>query len=195
MTDDLPAGASTPPPAVPHPRRPSQTAPERPLDAEPPTAEPPTAELPLAAAEAAPPPAAAPPAAAPPRPRRSFKAWRGRRPFWGGLLTTLAGAEILVTEKAPLPVVLHVGMMGLAAYLVPTVLALCGLLLLFSPGQRLFYSILAILATLATWVTSNLGGFLIGMLLGLIGSSLAFGWAPEQPARRKLFRRDHSVSA
>lgn len=192
MTDDLPAGASTPPPAVPHP----QPSPEeRPLDAEPPTTEAPTTELPVAAAEAAPPPAVEPPAAAPQRPRRSFKAWRGRRPFWGGLLTTLAGAEILVTEKAPLPVVLHVGMMGLAAYLVPSVLVLCGLLLLFNPSQRLFYSILAILATLATWVTSNLGGFLIGMLLGLIGSSLAFGWAPEQPARRKLFRRDHSVSA
>nr|WP_184942259.1 DUF6114 domain-containing protein [Kitasatospora kifunensis] len=128
------------------------------------------------------------------QPRRSFKAWRGRRPFWGGLLVTLAGAEILVTEKAPLPVVLHVGIEGLAGYLVPTIMLLCGLLLLFSPAQRLFYSVLAMLLTLATWITSNLGGFLLGMLLGLIGSSLAFGWAPEQPARRKLFRRGHSVS-
>ncbi|WP_329572196.1 DUF6114 domain-containing protein [Kitasatospora sp. NBC_01266] len=122
-------------------------------------------------------------------PGRSFKAWRGRRPFWGGVLVTLAGGEILLTMKAPLPVILHVGMQGLAGFLVPLVLVLCGLLLLFSPAQRLFYSVLAVLLTLATWVTSNLGGFLLGLLLGLIGSTLAFGWLPEQPARRRLLAR------
>ncbi|WP_035850736.1 DUF6114 domain-containing protein [Kitasatospora azatica] len=114
-----------------------------------------------------------------------FKKWRGARPFWGGTLVTLAGAEILFTEKAPLPVVLHIGMQGLAGYLVPAVLVLCGLLLLFSPAQRLFYSILAVLLTLASWLTSNLGGFLFGLLLGLVGSCLSFGWLPDQPARRR----------
>ncbi|MGF1430684.1 DUF6114 domain-containing protein [Kitasatospora sp. LaBMicrA B282] len=127
-------------------------------------------------------------------PRRSFRAWRDRRPFWGGLLVTLAGGEILFTEKAPLGVVLHIGMQGLAGYLVPLVLLVCGLLLLFNPAQRLFYSILAVLLTLTTWVTSNLGGFLLGLLLGLIGSSLAFGWLPDQPARRRVFRRDRSAA-
>ncbi|WP_232246747.1 DUF6114 domain-containing protein [Kitasatospora mediocidica] len=125
-------------------------------------------------------------------PRAAFAAWRGRRPFWGGLLVTLAGAEILFTEKAPLPVVLRIGMMGLAGYLVPTVLLLCGVLILFNPSQRLFYSVLAVLLTLGTWITSNLGGFLLGLLLGLIGSSLSFGWLPEQPARRKLRGRSRS---
>ncbi|MDH6137141.1 hypothetical protein P3T37_006573 [Kitasatospora sp. MAA4] len=128
----------------------------------------------------------------------AFAAWRGRRPFWGGLLVTLAGAEILFTERAPLPVVLRIGMMGLAGYLVPTVLVLCGLLILFNPAQRLFYSILAVLLTLGTWITSNLGGFLLGLLLGLIGSSLSFGWLPDQPdrpARRGLLRRRRDRSA
>lgn len=129
------------------------------------------------------------PAPAPVAPRRSFKAWRGRRPFWGGLLVTLSGAEILVTEKAPLPVLLHIGMQGLAGYLVPLMLVVCGLLLLLNPSQRLFYSIIAMLLTLGSWLTSNLGGFVLGLLLGLIGSSLAFGWLPEQPVRRKLLRR------
>ncbi|GAA1945377.1 M50 family metallopeptidase [Kitasatospora viridis] len=124
-----------------------------------------------------------------PKRRRSFRQWRGARPFWGGLLVTLAGAEILFTEKAALPVILHIGMMGLAGYLVPSMLGLCGLLLLFNPAQRLFYSIMAVLLALASWVTSNLGGFVIGLLLGLIGSSLAFGWLPDQPERRRLIRR------
>ncbi len=119
-----------------------------------------------------------------------FAGWRGRRPFWGGLLVVLAGAEILFTEKAPMRMVIRIGMLGLAGYIVPALMVLCGLLLIFHPVQRVFYSVLAALATLGTWVTSNLGGFFIGLLLGLIGSSLAFGWLPDQPRRRRVLRRE-----
>lgn len=119
----------------------------------------------------------------------AFKAWRGLRPFWGGVLLTLSGAEILVTEKAALPVVMHVGMEGIAAYLVPCLMVVCGLLILFNPAQRLFYSVVGVLLTLGSWVTSNLGGFIIGLLLGLAGSCLTFGWLPDQAPRRRLFRR------
>ncbi|WP_392961701.1 DUF6114 domain-containing protein [Streptomyces sp. LN245] len=124
--------------------------------------------------------------------RDSFRRWRANRPFWGGLLLTLAGAEILLTEKASLKVVLHIGMQGLAGYLLPTVMLLCGLLILFNPAQRLFYSLLGILLSLGTWVTSNLGGFFIGLLLGAVGSCLAFGWLPDQKPRGRLLRREHA---
>ncbi|MDR3083128.1 MAG: DUF6114 domain-containing protein [Streptomyces sp.] len=129
------------------------------------------------------------------QPRAAFRQWRARRPFWGGLLLTLAGAEILLTEKASLKVVMHVGMQGLAGYLLPTVMLLCGLLILFNPAQRLFYSIIGILLSLGTWVTSNLGGFLIGLLLGATGSCLTFGWLPDQEPRRGLLRRRRTRSA
>ncbi|MDH6116224.1 uncharacterized membrane protein YhaH (DUF805 family) [Kitasatospora sp. GAS204A] len=173
MADAPTAGADTPPP---DPGEPAASA------------EP--------AAETTPEPAPAPDAAPPPPvPARSFKAWRGRRPFWGGVLVTLAGGEILLTMKAPLPVILHIGMQGMAGFLVPLILLLCGLLLLFNPAQRVFYSVLAVLLTLATWVTSNLGGFLLGLLLGLIGSTLAFGWLPEQPSRRRLFGRSRRAAS
>jgi hypothetical protein len=119
----------------------------------------------------------------------SFSRWRHARPFWGGLFVTLAGAEILVTVKAPLPVIIHVGMQGLAGYLVPMVLLLCGILLIFNPDQRLFYSLIAAGLTLASWVTSNLGGFFFGLLLGLIGSSLAFAWSPDRIRRRRGEKR------
>jgi hypothetical protein len=112
----------------------------------------------------------------------SFARWRHARPFWGGLLIALAGAEILVTVKAPLPVIVHVGMQGLAGYLVPLLLLLCGVLLIVNPAQRLFYSLVAAFLTLASWLTSNLGGFLVGLLLGLIGSALAFAWSPGDRA-------------
>ncbi|MFF0458993.1 DUF6114 domain-containing protein [Streptomyces mexicanus] len=127
--------------------------------------------------------------AARPGPRAAFRRWRSRRPFWGGLLLTLGGAEILLTEKASLKVVLHIGMQGLAGYLLPALMVLCGLLTLFNPAQRLFYSLTGILLSLGTWLTSNLGGFFLGLLLGATGSCLAFGWLPDQESRRARRRR------
>ncbi|MEV7034903.1 DUF6114 domain-containing protein [Streptomyces sp. NPDC093272] len=115
--------------------------------------------------------------------RAAFRGWRSRRPFWGGLLLTLGGGWILLTEKASLKVVVHVGMQGLAGYLLPVVMVICGLLALFNPSQRLFYSIVGILCSLGSWVTSNLGGFFIGLALGAVGSCMIFGWLPDQEPR------------
>ncbi|HUJ06052.1 MAG TPA: DUF6114 domain-containing protein [Streptosporangiaceae bacterium] len=114
------------------------------------------------------------------RARLAFRRWRHTRPFLGGLLVTLGGVEILLSERAPLPLVIHIGLQGLAGYLVPLMLLLCGLLLLFNPVQRTFYSLLAVLLSLAAWVTSNLGGFFTGMLLGLVGGALAFAWVQRE---------------
>lgn len=115
--------------------------------------------------------------------RSAFRDWRADRPFLGGLLLALGGAEILVTEKASLKVVLHIGMQGLAGYLLPALMVVLGLLIIFNPTQRLFYSITGVLLALGTWITSNMGGFFIGLLLGTIGSSMAFGWLPDQEPR------------
>jgi Family of unknown function (DUF6114) len=97
----------------------------------------------------------------------------------------LGATEILASERAPLPIIIHIGIQGLAGYLIPIVLGLCGFLLWFHPIQHTFYSVLAVLLALGSWATSNLGGFFVGMLLGLIGGSLAFAWTrsgdPEPP--------------
>ncbi|KUJ39065.1 hypothetical protein MBT84_11290 [Streptomyces sp. MBT84] len=129
------------------------------------------------------------------RARTAFRRWRSDRPFWGGLLLALGGAEILLTEKASLKVVMHIGMQGLAGYLLPSVMLVCGLLILLSPAQRLFCSVLGILLSLGTWLTSNLGGFLVGLLLGAAGSCLTFGWLPDQEPRRGVLRRRRPRSA
>jgi Family of unknown function (DUF6114) len=118
------------------------------------------------------------------RARVAFRGWRRGRPFWGGLVVVLGAAEILITYRAPFGIIVHFGLYGLAGYLVPIVLALLGVLIIFDSAHRTFYSVLSVLAALGTWLTSNLGGFFIGMLLGLIGGSLAFGWQyGERPAR------------
>lgn len=116
---------------------------------------------------------------------RAWRHWRRTRPFWGGLLILLGAAEILLTERVPLRVILHLGTEGIAGYLLPVIMLVCGFLLWFNPDQRIFYSILAVLLSLGTWITSNLGGFIIGMLLGVVGASLAFAWSPSRRTRSR----------
>lgn len=119
------------------------------------------------------------------RARLAFRRWRRSRPFWGGLLILLGGGEILLTVKAPLPVIIHIGLQGTASYVVPLVLFVCGLLVWFNPAQRLFYGILALILALVSWLTSNLGGFFIGMLQGIIGACLVLAWSPKRRPPKK----------
>ena len=127
--------------------------------------------------------------------RATFRRWRRTRPFWGGLFIILAGVEIFATERAPLRVVLHVGLQGVAGYAIPVVLVLLGVLLWVNPAQRLFYSLVAAVLVLASWLTSNLGGFLLGLLLGIVGAALAFGWVPHKAPRNGRDRRTATSSS
>jgi len=153
-------------------------------DSYPYTAEPPEPpEEPAALNEAAGPvdePAAAP---------SGFRAWRRSRPFWGGLFAIIGGVELVLVPLAPMPVVIHQGIAGIGSYLIGVLLAVLGLLLWFQPAQRTFYGVVAVLLSLASFVTSNFGGFVIGMLLGLIGGSLGFAWAPGAPGPKKRAAR------
>ena len=92
----------------------------------------------------------------------------------------LAGGEIFATGVAPLHVVIHYGLEGLAGQAVPILMIACGLLLIFSPDQRMFYVIVSLMLTIGSWITSNLGGFVLGLFVGLVGCSLAFAWAPRR---------------
>jgi hypothetical protein len=132
------------------------------------------------------------------RAARSWRQWRYTRPFWGGLLVLVAGLEILLSERGPLPIIVHIGLQGIAGYIIPAVIVLLGVLLLFNPAQRTFYSLLAVLLALSSWITSNLGGFFVGMLLGVVGGSLAFAWrlrdGLEEPSRRRSPPPQHPSS-
>jgi hypothetical protein len=112
------------------------------------------------------------------RGRLAFRAWRRSRPYWGGLLLLLGGIEIAVTQRLPIKVIIHLGAQGLIGQAIPVIMIICGLLLWVTPDQRLFYAIIGFLASGASWITSNLGGFVIGLLLGIIGASMAIAWTP-----------------
>jgi hypothetical protein len=119
---------------------------------------------------------------------QAFRAWRRSRPFWGGLLLLLAGIELLaipllsVLAHGSVKVVIYLGIGGVFGVLIGGLLAACGLLIWFHPVQRVFYAIAGVLLAVASFVATNLGGFFFGMLLGVTGASLSFGWT-QGPGR------------
>jgi hypothetical protein len=130
--------------------------------------------------------------AIPPQARRaapggggSFRRWRRTRPFWGGLFVILGGAEIFGTTQMSLGgLTFQLGPTGFLSWLIPTILVACGMLLWFSPQQRLFYAIVAAVTALYSLIGVNLGGFFLGMLIALLGSAMGFAWTPlpQQPS-------------
>jgi hypothetical protein len=112
--------------------------------------------------------------------RRAGRGWRRSRPFWGAVVTLAAGGETAAVRFAqpvhPVWTVLPAGL------LIAGGLIACSLLLLFDPAQRSVYAIVVILLSIAALLTSHLGGYLLGTLLGLAGGALAFAWVPRRPA-------------
>lgn len=108
------------------------------------------------------------------KPRR-FRRWRRSRPFWGGLFTLVGGLEIATLPLTAYRIMLVTPSVVLAA-LVGAVIAILGLLLWLTPSHNKLYGLLAILLGIASFITSNVGGFLIGGLLAIIGGALGFAW-------------------
>ncbi|MFE6847458.1 DUF6114 domain-containing protein [Streptomyces sp. NPDC057686] len=113
-----------------------------------------------------------------------WRRWRRGRPFWGGLFAVLAGAEICALPLAPLKVMLQQGIAGIPSVLMGIVMIVLGLTAWFSPAQRSLAGVLTTLIATAALVLSNLGGFLIGTLLGILGGGLMFAWQPHAAAPR-----------
>ncbi|MCO1613586.1 DUF6114 domain-containing protein [Micromonospora tulbaghiae] len=114
---------------------------------------------------------------------RTFRRWQRTRPFWGGLFIILAGVEMLASTRLTLNgLSFSSGATGLLSLLIPGILVTCGVLLWLSPAQRLFYSIVAAITAVYSLIGLNLGGFFLGLLLGIVGSALAFAWVPTPPA-------------
>lgn len=112
--------------------------------------------------------------------RGGFRHWRRTRPFWGGLLTGLAGLEIFGTTQMSLAgLSFQTGPTGFLSWLIPAILVTCGLLMWFKPQHRALYAVVAAVTALFSLIGVNLGGFFFGLILGLVGSALGYAWTSE----------------
>ncbi|MBB6473250.1 DUF6114 domain-containing protein [Sphaerisporangium rubeum] len=111
--------------------------------------------------------------------RRHVRAWRRSRPFWGAACTVLAGVELLsipFTSHAVF-VAAHSAAAGIV-YVLSITMILLGLVILLQPAQRVFLGVTAVLLSAASVVYANVGGFLVGALLGLLGGAATAAWTP-----------------
>ncbi|MFI1968871.1 hypothetical protein BLA24_24195 [Streptomyces cinnamoneus] len=119
------------------------------------------------------------------RTRSSFWDWRGRRPFWGGLLCILAGVPIMYIPYQTMTLGdLHIRLAttaGAGSLIIGVLLIVLGLTMWFQPQSRVFAGVAAILLALVSLVVSNFGAFLVGFLLALVGGGLGVSWMPGKP--------------
>ncbi len=126
-----------------------------------------------------------------PGPWARFRAFRWARPFWAGLFTIAAGVEILLFPLTPISSLIQLGVGAISGVLFGIALGALGLFMWFSPPNRTLAGVFTILISLASFITTNLGGLVIGMLLGLVGGGLCLAWTPKAgpPKGPKRHRR------
>jgi len=127
--------------------------------------------------------------------------WRRSRPFWGCLILAFGGWSVMKPMVgASFQMVVHMGMRGASPYILGGGMILAAVVALFMPAQRHFPAIMALVFAVLSLPFANLGGWIIGMVLGIVGAGLVFAWTPysdkqlarfaEKDERRAVCRAD-----
>ncbi|MFJ3789035.1 DUF6114 domain-containing protein [Kitasatospora sp. NPDC090091] len=115
--------------------------------------------------------------------RRVFRNFRRSRPFYGGLLAMFAGVPIMYFPYAKLSLngmtVAMATTAGAGSLIIGILLIVLGLTAWFQSAVRIFAGVATMLLTLVSIPVSNLSGFGMSLLPGLIGGGLMVAWAPN----------------
>ncbi|MFD6177783.1 MULTISPECIES: DUF6114 domain-containing protein [unclassified Isoptericola] len=115
--------------------------------------------------------------------RQRFAAWRAGRPFWGATLAILAGLVLWFSGRLQLDnFEIQLGIEGMQTTLLPVALVLLGVLVMTQPQFRVFYGVITLAISVYSLLAVNLGGFGIGMILGVVGGVLEVSWMPRTGA-------------
>ncbi|PPK61460.1 DUF6114 domain-containing protein [Actinokineospora auranticolor] len=115
---------------------------------------------------------------------RAFTHWRRTRPFWGGVFVLLGAVPIFVLPLAPIKVLVASGVAGVSGLLIASIMAVLALSLWFTPQTRVIAGLITVLVSVAAFPLSNLGGLVIGSVLGIVGGAMATSWAPRKPSKQ-----------
>lgn len=124
--------------------------------------------------------------------RRPFRAWRRSRPFYAGLSILLAGLEISWAPHSSVGRMISMGLPGISSLFISVFLIIFAVTVWFFPAYRVFSGIASILLALLALVATNLGGFFLGFVLGMLGGAFAVAWVPRANYTAKT-RRQHRL--
>ncbi|WP_182377981.1 DUF6114 domain-containing protein [Nocardioides sp. WS12] len=119
-----------------------------------------------------------------------FRAFRRSRPFWGAVWLGLGGAAVIHFSRSPLTMVVGGGWNSSAGYILGGAMVMFALVAVFAPLYRGLCGIVGVLLGLAAFIAANLGGFLIGTLLAIVGGSMIWGWGEKRTRRSRRGPRD-----
>lgn len=90
----------------------------------------------------------------------------------------------------------HMGTKGITPILLGGGMIAAALTAVFAPAQRHFPAFIAMMFSVASLPLANLGGWIIGMVLGIVGSGLCFAWTPYSDKQlAKFAARDERRAA
>lgn len=121
------------------------------------------------------------------------RAWTGvvhdlrtTRPLLGGGLLVLAGLEIIwVDGRGGVSAIIAASGSSTPA-LLGGALVLFGVLAWLTPLHAMMIGLLALGAAVLSFVAANLGGYLIGSLMGVLGGALVFAWRLDPVGAREV---------
>ncbi|MDI2128249.1 DUF6114 domain-containing protein [Yinghuangia seranimata] len=118
------------------------------------------------------------------RERRKVHEWRHSRPFWAGFFILLGSVPILYFPYATLEIgnvsVAMQTMAGAASAIIGCVLILLAIMIWVQPQFRVYAGVIALVCGFISFITSNLGGFFMGLLFVTIGGTLAIAWTYDE---------------
>lgn len=117
------------------------------------------------------------------RGRLAFRRWRRTRPFWAGLWTILSGLLIGGLPLGALQLAIFSSAPVWAGVINGALLVVFGTFMWGQPMLRFLLGVLTMILALTSFITSNLGGLFVGLLLGLVGGALSLSWVapPAHP--------------
>lgn len=137
--------------------------------------------------------------APPARAWQAFNRFRGSRPFWGCLILFAGGWFVLRPVVGSFQMMTGLGVGGAQVYILGGGMMAAAIVAFAVPAQRHFPAIMAMIFSVASLPLANLGGWLLGMLLGIVGSGLVFAWTPytdkqlEKYAERARMRAERKA--
>lgn len=113
--------------------------------------------------------------------RARFRRWRYTRPFWGGLCLLASGLMLMLPAVATVKVgdllVSISTIAGVSTLLLGSLMLVCACSVLTHPAARLPAGVAAMVLALVALPAANIGGYVLGTVLGVIGSASTLAWA------------------
>lgn len=129
---------------------------------------------------------------------RRFTLWRKQRAFGAGLLMLLGGIVIITPAYLSFSIsniqIQIATLGGVSTLVIGILLIVCGLMTWFRGEGRILTGVASMVLAIVALPQSNLGGFIVGTMLALLGGALALAWTPQSKEEARAEKTERKQS-